>query len=164
MSKLPVVNVIIPNYNKSKYIKECLNSLTNQTFQDWQCIAVDGFSDDGSWEIIHDFANQDERFELYQLPRTGLYQSWNFGLSKVTSPYFCILTSDDVWDKNWLQLATQSITSNNNAICVAARTYSLNSKVINLAQKKSMGYLGLKSMAHGLHWVGKGSPMRELVH
>ena len=141
MLKLPVVDVVLPNYNKSEYIGECLNSLKNQTFKDWRCIVVDGFSDDGSWEIIQDFANQDERFELYQLPRTGLYQSWNFGLSKVTSPYFCILTSDDVWDKNWLQLATQSITSNNNAICVAARTYSLNteSKLKGIAYYNQLG-------------------------
>lgn len=128
MLNVPIVDIVFPNYNKSEFIGECLDSLINQTFKDWRCIVVDGFSDDGSWEILKNFAHQDERFELYQLPRTGLYKSWNFGLSKVTSPYFCILTSDDVWDKNWLQSAIQSITTNNNTICVAARTYSLNTK------------------------------------
>lgn len=119
------VDIILPNYNKATFISECWQSLKKQSFQEWRCIVVDGFSDDGSWEIIQKFAREDERFELYQLPRTGLYKSWNFGLSKVMSPYFCILTSDDIWEKNWLQLAIQSFANNSKAICVAARTYHM---------------------------------------
>lgn len=121
--ELETVDVIIPNYNKQAYIADCLDSLTNQTYTNWRCIVVDGFSEDGSWEIIQDFAQNDARFKLYQIPRTGnLYSAWNFGLSKVTNPYFCILTSDDVWTSRWLETGIKSLAENQNAIAVAAKT------------------------------------------
>ncbi len=124
----PIIDVIIPNYNKGEFIKDSLLSLLEQTFDRWHCIVVDGFSDDGSWEIIQSFAAKDSRFEIYQLPRKGLYNSWNFGLTKVTNPYFCILTSDDIWDKNWLQVAVSSLENNLNVVCAAARTRIINAK------------------------------------
>jgi glycosyltransferase involved in cell wall biosynthesis len=117
-----IVDVILPNYNKVNFIEECLTSLTNQIFKNWRCIVVDGFSDDGSWEIIQKFTHNDSRFDLYQIPRKGIYNSWNFGLSKVTSPFFCILTSDDLWDSNWLSIAVKTLIETDSAICVAART------------------------------------------
>lgn len=122
MNFQPIIDVIVPNYNKGEFIKDSLLSLLDQTFDRWRCIIVDGFSDDGSWEIIKNFAEKDLRFEIYQFPRKGLYNSWNFGLSKVINPYFCILTSDDLWDKNWLQVAVYSLENNLNAVCAASRT------------------------------------------
>ena len=128
----PIIDVIVPNYNKVKFIQECLDSLISQTFLDWRCIVIDGFSEDGSWEIIQNFAAQDSRFEIYQLSRNGLYNSWNFGLSKVKNPYFCILTSDDLWNKNWLQVAIYSLENNLNAVCSAARTRIIDAEGIFL--------------------------------
>ena len=117
------VDVILPNYNKQPYITQCLKSLQEQTYSNWHCIVVDGFSDDGSWEIIQNFAQKDSRFELHQLPRIGnFYQAWNFGLIKVQNPYFCILTSDDLWQKQWLEQGIKSLTKNKNAVCAAAKT------------------------------------------
>lgn len=121
------IDIVFPNYNKKAYITECLNSLLAQTYSNWRCIVVDGFSDDGSWEIIQDFAQKDARFELYQLPRLGnFYKAWNFGLSKVENPYFCILTSDDLWQQQWLEKGIISLSENENAVCVAAKTEKVN--------------------------------------
>lgn len=120
------IDIVLPNYNKNQYIDQCLSSLINQTFSNWRCIVVDGFSDDGSWQKIQYFANNDKRFELYQIPRQGLYNSWNFGLSKVRNPYFCILTSDDFWNPRWLETAVKSLDSCRTAVCAAARTRIVN--------------------------------------
>lgn len=122
MESSQTIDILVPNYNKAKFIEDCFISLLSQSFRNWRCIVVDGFSDDGSWEIIQIFAQKEPRFEIYQIPRKGLYNSWNFGLSKVENPYFCILTSDDTWDKNWLQTAVESLENNLNAVCAAART------------------------------------------
>ena len=123
------IDIVFPNYNKMPYIRECLNSLLAQTYTKWRCIVVDNFSDDGSWEIIQEFTKQDNRFELYQIqkPTTSFYKTWNFGLAKVENPYFCILTSDDVWSKEWLELALKSLMANKNARAAAARTTIINS-------------------------------------
>ena len=136
-----VIDVVVPNYNKGKFIKDCLNSLVEQTYKNWRCIVVDGFSDDGSWETIKNFAEKDSRFEIHQLPRNGLYNSWNFGLSKVINPYFCILTSDDLWDINWLQVAIFSLENNLSAVCAAARTRIINNKgnLLEIATHNLMG-------------------------
>lgn len=117
------VDVVLPNYNKAAFIEECLQSLKAQTFSRWRCIVVDGYSDDGSWEAIQRAAEGDDRFDLYQLERIGLYESWNWGLSKVTSPYFAILTSDDVWHQEWLEAAVKGLDHNESALCAAARTW-----------------------------------------
>lgn len=141
MQSYRIIDIIVPNYNKVRFIQECLDSLINQTLINWRCIVVDGFSDDGSWEILQKFAQKDSRFEIYQLPRNGLYNSWNFGLTKVINPYFCILTSDDIWDKNWLQVAISSLDNNLNAVCAAARTRIINNKgnLLEIATHNLMG-------------------------
>ena len=117
------IDIVIPNYNKKAYIKECLSSLLEQTYQYWRCIVVDGFSNDGSWETIKSITKNDARFEVYQIPKSkNLYHAWNFGLLKVDKPYFCILTSDDLWNKTWLEEALVSLNRYPNAVCAAART------------------------------------------
>lgn len=118
------IDIVFPNYNKMPYIRECLNSLLDQTYRNWRCIVVDNFSEDGSWETIQNFAKQDNRFQLYQIPKptTSFYRTWNFGLAKVESCYFCVLTSDDIWPKEWLATAIDSLNRQEKALCAAART------------------------------------------
>jgi glycosyltransferase involved in cell wall biosynthesis len=118
------IDIIFPNYNKKDYIEECLLSLSNQTYTNWHCIVIDGFSDDGSWEIIQEFALKDSRFELYQLPKCkrSIYEAWNFGLSKIINPFFCILTSDDLWQVEWLETAINSLIEHPTAVAAAAKT------------------------------------------
>jgi glycosyltransferase involved in cell wall biosynthesis len=142
------VDVILPNYNKKEYITECLNSLVRQTDRDWHCLVIDGFSEDGSWEIIQDFAARDSRFELLQLPKTGnVYQAWNFGLKKVTNPYFCILTSDDLWKPQWLEIAIQSLKHNPSAVCAAARTRDID-EASNWLKIADFNWLGERFFAN----------------
>lgn len=117
----PKIDIVIPNFNKSEYLRQCLNSLINQSFSEWRCIFIDGYSDDGSWEIALEFSRNDKRFELIQLPRKGIYNAWNYGLSQVNAPFFCILTSDDIWSRDWLQIAIDCLENNDKVVCSAAR-------------------------------------------
>jgi len=117
-----MIDIVVPNYNKVDFIKECVASLRKQTFSDWRCIVIDGYSDDGSWEVLQKVAGEDDRFELHQLDRIGLYKSWNFGLRKVRNPYFAILTSDDLWDPQWLGVALSALEQHEQVIAAAART------------------------------------------
>jgi len=125
-----IIDIILPNYNKQEYIKHCLESLKKQTYPHWRCLVLDSYSNDGSWEIIKEFAKEDVRFELYQIPKVShtVYEAWNLGLSKVQNPYFCILTSDDLWEVEWLETAINSLTIYPNAIGVAARTKLIDEK------------------------------------
>ena len=135
------IDVILPNYNKIDYIDECLSSLKRQAHTNWRCIVIDGYSDDGSWERIQEVAAGDNRFELHQLDRIGLYKSWNVGLDHVESPYFAILTSDDTWDETWLETAVDALHMHPTAVGAAARTYYIDadSNVDDLAMLNRYG-------------------------
>ena len=136
-----MIDIVIPNYNKVRFIEECIQSLRNQSFSDWRCIVVDGYSDDGSWEVLQDMAEEDDRFCLHQLDRIGLYKSWNYGLRKVENPYFAVLTSDDVWDPQWLEIAVSALEEHEHAIAAAGRTKYLNEEgqVGSVVRRNSIG-------------------------
>ena len=57
MVNLPTIDIIIPNYNKGKYIEECINSVLNQSYKNWQLYFIDDNSTDNSREIISKFKN-----------------------------------------------------------------------------------------------------------
>ena len=52
MKNLPNIDIIIPNYNKADYLKECLNSVLNQTYKNWRVYLIDDCSNDTSQEIL----------------------------------------------------------------------------------------------------------------
>ena len=59
-----MVSIIIPNYNKSKYIEETISSVLKQDYKDWECIIIDDFSSDNSVSIISRLINNEKRFHL----------------------------------------------------------------------------------------------------
>ena len=61
---MPVVSVIIPVYNVQAYLKNCLDSLTAQTFTDWEAICVDDGSTDDCPKILKQYAQKDSRFKI----------------------------------------------------------------------------------------------------
>jgi len=69
--KSPLISIAIPAYNAEKYIEECLNSVLNQTFGDWECIIVNDGSTDNTLAIIENFVAKDERFSHYSIPNSG---------------------------------------------------------------------------------------------
>ena len=58
------ISIIIPVYNIEKYLKECLDSLNNQTFKDFEVICVNDGSKDNSLKILNDYAQKDSRFKI----------------------------------------------------------------------------------------------------
>lgn len=127
------VCVLIPNYNKDSYLAETLESLINQSENQWEAIILDSFSSDNSWDIIGNFSRKDSRIKALQLPRpkdTGktLYRAWNTLLHHINAPYFAILTSDDTWQREWLSIAIAEFENNPDANVVATRTRLINTE------------------------------------
>jgi glycosyltransferase involved in cell wall biosynthesis len=90
----PKFTFCIPNLNKAKYLPACIESMLAQNCSDWKCIFVDGYSTDGSWEYMQQFAS-DSRFLLLRGLKQGMYADWNECLRYVDTEYFYFLTSDD---------------------------------------------------------------------
>lgn len=102
MKKIPLFSVVIPLYNKEKYIKRTINSVLNQTCKDFEIIVVDDKSTDNSLNIVKQF--KDERIRIFkQKKNKGASFARNFGIKKAKAPYIAFLDADDVYIKDFLQ-------------------------------------------------------------
>lgn len=95
---MPKVSVVMPVYNGAKHIKEAIDSVLTQTFVDWDFWVINEYgSDDGSAEIVAEYARQDSRFHLVQnKERLGLAESLNLGFRLSGGEYIARLDADDL--------------------------------------------------------------------
>ncbi|MFC3415150.1 glycosyltransferase family 2 protein [Algoriphagus hitonicola] len=110
-----LISILIPNYNKSPYLRETLDSVLNQTYTHWECIIVDDHSTDNSWEILEEYSAKDSRFRLYKRPddrKPGGNAARNVAIEKAKGEYVAFLDSDDIWKPERLRLAKEFITDN----------------------------------------------------
>ena len=110
------VSVIVPVYNSEDYLKECLNSLQNQTLKEIEIICVDDGSTDQSCQILDEYAKLDDRFHI--LHQENLYAgvARNNGLSIAKGQYVVFFDSDDFFDLNLLEKAYLQISSTDSDI------------------------------------------------
>lgn len=94
-----LISVIVPVYNDEKYIKNCLESIANQTFKDIEIIVVDDGSTDNSGIICDEFSINDPRFKVIHKQNKGVCDSRNKGLEIASGEYICFVDSDD-WIEN----------------------------------------------------------------
>ena len=104
----PFFTVIMPTYNRAKYIKKALNSVLNQTFKSWEIIIVDNNSTDKTEEIVTNF--KDKRIKFYRISNNGVIAvSRNYGIIKSSGKYLAFLDSDDWWRSSKLELCYNEI-------------------------------------------------------
>ncbi len=101
-SPYPAVSVILPTLNARTFLEERIGSILNQTFRNWELIIVDSRSDDGTWEYLNRIRSRGQEIFRYQVPK-GLYQAWNFGISKARGTYVYIATADDTMKPDCLE-------------------------------------------------------------
>lgn len=104
----PFFTVIIPLYNKEKYIQNTLNCVFNQSFTDFEVIVVNDGSTDRSLEIIEEFS--DSRLKIIHQKNQGVSVARNTGMKNAQADYFCFLDADDTWNPNHLQVFFDTIT------------------------------------------------------
>lgn len=93
----PKVSVLMPNYNCEKYLPEGIESILNQSFRDFEFIIVDDGSSDRSWEIIQEYAAQDERIiAVKNEENLGISGNRNKLLSLAKGKYIVWQDSDDI--------------------------------------------------------------------
>lgn len=95
----PLVSIIIPTFNSSKYLKATLDSVLSQTYANWECILVDDGSIDLTETISVNYQEKDNRFQLYKRPvdlPKGPSSARNYGVSKAKGDYLIFLDADDL--------------------------------------------------------------------
>ena len=101
--KQPLVSVIMNCYNGKSYLRESINSVLAQTYENWELIFWDNRSDDQSAEIFKSY--KDQRLRYYYAPKhTPLYPARNEVLKKTSGEFVAFLDTDDFWEKDKLDL------------------------------------------------------------
>lgn len=94
------VSVVMPVYNAERFLKESVESILNQTLNDLELICVDDGSTDDSLKILNNYADNDERVNVFSLNHKGGGNARNYGLSKITGEYLFCMDADDTLDLN----------------------------------------------------------------
>lgn len=89
------VSIIIAAYNVESYIRKSLDSVLKQTYQDWECLVIDGASKDATVSIAREYEQKDARFHVYSEPDKGVYDAFNKGWRKAKGEWIYYLGSDD---------------------------------------------------------------------
>jgi glycosyltransferase involved in cell wall biosynthesis len=121
----PIVSVIIPNYNHAPFLKERIESVLNQSFQDFEVILLDDCSTDNSRDIIEQYRHHPRVSNIiFNEQNTGnTFVQWERGISLARGKYIWIAESDDVAEKNFLSTLIPLLEADEQ--CVVAYSHSL---------------------------------------
>ncbi len=100
---IPVVSVIIPVYNAEKYLNQCIESLLNQTYPDFELICIDDGSTDKSYDILMKYKRQDNRISLIRQQNQYAGAARNKGLLAAKGKFVLFLDADDFFCENMLE-------------------------------------------------------------
>lgn len=102
-------SIIVPVYNVEKYIRECLDSIKNQTYEEFEAILVDDGSTDGSGVICDEYAENDSRFKVIHKKNGGLISAWKAGLRMASNELVLFVDSDDYIELQTLEVLEKHI-------------------------------------------------------
>ena len=115
---IPKVSVIIPVYNVEEYLRECLDSVVNQTLKEIEIICVDDGSTDNSLEILKEYATKDKRMTVIKQENKGAGIARNCAINAAKGEFIAFMDSDDMYPKNkTLETMFVKAVENNVFIC-----------------------------------------------
>ena len=112
MEKL--VSVITPLYNSRAFLKDCINSVLNQEYQNWEMLIVDDCSTDDSYSLAQALSAQDPRIRVFKLAEnSGSSLARNRAIQEANGEYIAFLDSDDIWHPKKLIIQINEMEPNN---------------------------------------------------
>jgi len=103
-----LVSIVVPTYNHSIYLKRALESIINQTYENWEVIVIDNHSTDNTFEVVANFKNN--RIKYLKVHNKGIIAiSRNIGIKSANGEWIAFLDSDDWWTRDKLEICIQSI-------------------------------------------------------
>lgn len=152
------LSVIVPVYNGEKYIKECLESIINQTYKDLQIIVVNDGSQDNTEAIAREIADKDSRVQLINKENGGVSSARNLGLKYVKNEFLTFVDSDDTLDIDMYEILMKYTKNNDYDIvhCGYKRINNNGIKEVNGTGKSFIqnSYDALECIIEGKLFVG----------
>lgn len=114
----PKVSVVVPVYNTAPYLRQCLDSIANQTLREIEIICVDDGSTDGSLEILREYEGRDDRFVVLRQQNKFAGVARNRGMEQARSAFLVFWDSDDFFEPQALEVMYKQIVRHEADICV----------------------------------------------
>ncbi len=136
---MPKISVIVPVYNVEVFLKDCLDSLVNQTLNDIEIICINDGSTDNSLDILNDYAEKYKRIIVYSQENAGISSARNKGLELAKGEYISFVDSDDWISKDFYEKLYEKAASNKADIAAGNIEYYQEGKFIkdNYLSKKT---------------------------
>lgn len=106
------ISIILPVYNVVGFVKECISSIINQSFHNWELIIVDDGSTDGSSEVCREFWKNNKKITYIKQCNEGVSAARNRGIREAKGNYILFIDSDDYIEKEMLQILYNNIVKN----------------------------------------------------
>lgn len=106
------VSIIVPCFNQAEYLEECLQSILDQTYHEWECIIVNDGSPDNTEDIALNWCNKDIRFRYISKENGGLSSARNKGINVAVGEYILPLDADDKISDNYIELCVSAMLAN----------------------------------------------------
>lgn len=110
---MPTISVIVPVYKAEAFLEDCIESILNQTFSDFELILVNDGSPDDSGRICREYANRDSRIRYLEQENQGQAAARNHALAKSTGKWIAFVDSDDVIHPQMLEILYRGATEQN---------------------------------------------------
>ena len=131
----PLISILLPIYNAEAFLEKTLSSLTSQTFTNFELIAINDGSTDGSLKIVEEIAKTDSRIFIYNQPNSGLIETLNRGLKLANCELIARADADDIYHPERLELQYRRMNERPEIVLLGARTVKIDGKGRTLYQE-----------------------------
>ena len=138
---------IIPVYNGKKYLKECIDSILKSDYKDFEIIAVDDGSKDGSGDMLDGYSGEYANVKVFHKENGGVSSARNFGMEKAEGEYLIFVDCDDTLCENALNKIDEKLKNSDADFVVFGMSFDYYDKKGNVKDRQvlSVKYEGLKS-------------------
>ncbi|MFY0714166.1 glycosyltransferase family 2 protein [Seonamhaeicola sp. NFXS20] len=106
----PLISILTPFKNTEVYLSECLNSILNQTYTNWELLIIDDHSTDNSFQLVKEFASKDKRIKLFKNNGKGIISALKLAFKNSSGEFITRMDSDDIMMPNKLEILANNLT------------------------------------------------------
>ena len=114
-----LISIVVPIYNVENYLRQCLDSIQNQTYQNFECLLINDGSPDNSADICREYVSKDARFRYFEKENGGVSSARNLGIECSGGAYITFIDADDWVDSDYLEVLYNELIDENADISVS---------------------------------------------
>lgn len=175
-----LISIIVPIYNTEKYLHQCLDSILNQTYTNFEVLLVNDGSTDSSGIICQEYVERDSRFRYFEKDNGGVASARNLGLEHSEGTYITFIDSDDWVEQNYLDVLYTALKENDTDVAISTykrfaqdsvfylRSYSKeNDEFLNIGKRNRNSFLEilprLGELDHSFYSISSKLIKREII-